>query len=280
MSVNVIASTLVLVSASYIQPVVDVSWVEATAEASYIQPQFQASWVDIQVTAEVSMPDVLAVDIVTPTDLVSLTTTKNTTDSVTSVDVSTRSLAKVLSETLTTADVITIVKTVTPVFGDSVTMSDVFSSLFDKGALDAVALNDTTAFDYSKPLGDSYATVDAFGVSFITSRSETLTTADDSVLAVDKQVADTVAPADANSFDITKVLEDFITLADSANITTGIPDQFEFDSFGFIDVQVIDFGLNKDDNVTTASLGYLLSQDYCDITYFAEDYVGTSRTFT
>jgi hypothetical protein len=33
------------------------------------------------------------------------------------------------------------------------------------------------------------------------------------------------------------------------------------------------------DSTSASDAGILISQDYCDITYFAEDYVGTSRTF-
>jgi hypothetical protein len=37
---------------------------------------------------------------------------------------------------------------------------------------------------------------------------------------------------------------------------------------------------NKADSVSLASSGSLTSQSYCDLSYFAEDYVGESRTFS
>ncbi len=46
------------------------------------------------------------------------------------------------------------------------------------------------------------------------------------------------------------------------------------------DTQTVVFAANKSDNAVLSSSGSLLMQDYCDITYFLEDYVGTSRTFT
>jgi hypothetical protein len=52
------------------------------------------------------------------------------------------------------------------------------------------------------------------------------------------------------------------------------------DSISSIDVQTVDFQPNKADNVSTSSSGILSLQDYCDITYFLEDYVGISRSFT
>ena len=38
--------------------------------------------------------------------------------------------------------------------------------------------------------------------------------------------------------------------------------------------------LIKSDNATASSSGSLISQGYCDITYFDSDYVGVSRSFT
>ena len=46
------------------------------------------------------------------------------------------------------------------------------------------------------------------------------------------------------------------------------------------DTQTVVFAANKSDNAVLSSSGSLLMQDYCDITYFLEDYVGQTRTFT
>ena len=53
------------------------------AGLSYIQPVFTADYLQIRVIAEVTMPDVLNVDIVTPTDLVTLSTNKGLADATT-----------------------------------------------------------------------------------------------------------------------------------------------------------------------------------------------------
>jgi hypothetical protein len=45
------------------------------------------------------------------------------------------------------------------------------------------------------------------------------------------------------------------------------------------DSAVIEAGKALIDSTSASDAGTLISQGYCDITYFAEDYVGTSRTF-
>lgn len=44
--------------------------------------------------------------------------------------------------------------------------------------------------------------------------------------------------------------------------------------------RTVDYSRSFSDSVGTSSSGSLRSQGYCDFTYFAEDYVGYSRTFT
>ncbi|CAB4135379.1 hypothetical protein UFOVP285_11 [uncultured Caudovirales phage] len=52
------------------------------------------------------------------------------------------------------------------------------------------------------------------------------------------------------------------------------------DSIAFLDVKVVDITLGKIDDVTLGSSGNILIQDYAGADYFAEDYVGSSTSFT
>ena len=70
---------------------------------SYIEASFQASWTDVSVFAEVTFPDVLSVDVVTPTDLVAKSTTKLTVDG---FNANTDNLVQLFQKTL--ADIITV----------------------------------------------------------------------------------------------------------------------------------------------------------------------------
>ena len=69
---------------------------------SYIEAGFEASWTDVAVFAEVTFPDILSVDVVTPTDLLVKSTTKLNVDQFTTPDV----LSQLFQKTL--ADIVTI----------------------------------------------------------------------------------------------------------------------------------------------------------------------------
>lgn len=228
MSINVLLPTIVLCTVSYLEPVVDVSYVEADAQVSYVEASFQANWVDVSVVAEVTFPDVLAVDIVNPSDTIYKSTIKQFADSF-----------GVSGETLTQA--------VQKVFAEAVTPEDVVSILliYQRTFTDAFAALDAVAYGFDKPLADYFAGIDALR------------------FATTKQFADTVGMVDNMDTDIQymiiKTISELVYTADA---------------------RIIEAVLAKADSVVTSSSGLLVMQDYCDITYFAEDYVGQSRTFT
>ena len=59
----------------------------------------------------------------------------------------------------------------------------------------------------------------------------------------------------------------------------GIDDAVAIDDLGIDDDPEWNLSKNLSDTASTTDAGLLIMQDYCDITYFLEDYVGTSRTF-
>ena len=52
------------------------------------------------------------------------------------------------------------------------------------------------------------------------------------------------------------------------------------DSIAFSDQIVKNPGKELSDSAAPDDTGWLIAQNYCDITYFLEDYVGEYRTFT
>lgn len=228
MSINVLLPTIVLCSVSYLEPIVDVSYVEADAQVSYVEASYQASWVDVSVVAEVTFPDVLAVDIVNPSDAVYKTTLKQFADNF-----------GISGETLTRA--------VQKVFADAVTTEDVVTKLlvYQRTFADTFAALDALSHGIDKPLNDLVTEIDVLSK------------------ATTKQFSDTVGMIDNMDTDIQytiiKTISELVYTADA---------------------RIIEAVLAKADSVSTSSSGLLMMQDYCDITYFAEDYVGTSRTFT
>lgn len=169
-------------------------------------------------------------------------------------------------------------------------------------AVDVITPVDQIYLDVSKPLADSLnQPTDALTLSTEKAIVESVVTADsisktliyirtfaDNIFAADAPVfninkprSDTVVIGEDSTYALDKPLSDLVSITD--NMDTNIQHNFikvvnEFTTN--TDAQVIDFAPNKADNVATGSSGYLLMQDYCDITYFLEDYVGSYRTFT
>jgi hypothetical protein len=109
-------------------------------------------------------------------------------------------------------------------------------------------------------LTDTQAVNDALSFSFSTSFSDSAITTDALSAAVQKYLASAFTLADS----ISKLTSKSVTV----------------DSFGVSDAIVNSHSKPFSDMIATTSAGALLSQGYCDITYFAEDYVGESRTFS
>ena len=228
MGIKVLVPTAILLSVAYVQPTAQVTYVEPSANVSYVEASAFAGWVDIQVVAEVTMPDVLAVEIISPVDSVAIETIKGFADSfgVTEQDL-TKVVQKVVAEAITPTDIVNVLLIFQRTFTDTF------------AALDAVALGVTKPFE------------------------------------------DLVANADLLSFSTDKGFNDVVGMLD--NMDTNI--QYEIiktisELIYTADAHIIQSILAKTDAVAMDSSGSLIMQDYCDITYFLEDYVGTSRTFT
>lgn len=239
------------------------------AGLSYIQPVFTADYLQIRVIAEVTMPDVLNVDIVTPTDLVTLSTTKvlaDATDGFT--DTLVRAFGKGITEQQYLDD--------DAVIGDIQPHRD--------GVDLAYPVDTITGFSFEKFLADTFETLDEATAVRLFQRefSDSVTAPDaESYLFTPKTKTDAATTSDSSHRGVDKALSDALTMVD--NMDGNIQHHFFKTTSDFIseaDAQIIDFKPQKADNILTSSSGVLSMQDYCDITYFLEDYVGLSRTFT
>ena len=277
---------------------------EVKFEVSYLQPTFTTSYIDVQVSAAVTFPDVLSVDVVTPTDLVALTTTKALadvysgfqdqavrsfvkarTDSVTMTDdididfflqklladtqgvtdAQAYQLLKALFENLTSADAkqLSFVKELADIVNTPV---DSVAYTIEKAIADSVTLTDVAqAFKlYIRDFSDSFSTPDAYFLDIQPGQEQdSAAVSDTETLSVDKNLSETLNLLDNMDGDIEYV---FVKLVSELLVAS--------------DAQAVDFASNKSDNAVLSSSGILSMQDYCDITYFLEDYVGVSRTFT
>jgi len=134
-----------------------------------------------------------------------------------------------------------------------------------------------------KVVAEAITPTDIVNVLLIFQRTftDTFAALDAVALGVTKPFEDLVANADLLSFSTDKGFNDVVGMLD--NMDTNI--QYEIiktisELIYTADAHIIQSILAKTDAVAMDSSGFLLMQDYCDITYFLEDYVGSSRTFT
>lgn len=349
------------------------------AGLSYIQPVFQADYLQIRVIAEVTMPDVLNVDIVTPTDLVTLSTTKALSDTTNGfvdrlsyintkgfvdlftvadasdiifamqktlsdtqglTDFSIRAVEKGLAESLASVDLAAkaftkpLFDAVTGIYDDvarstgkgltdSFTMEDSVDIEYwiEKNLAETQAIADLAAITSDKPFIDSSAISDSIANTAQKGLDDLLNSPIDSISAIDvvkglsesqaiadsiqttlifiRDVADTLVSSDLAA--LTSIFENSEILAtsddDTLSVSKGLTEELNLidnmdgdieynivklvgELLASTDSPAIAFATQMSDNAVTSSSGVLAMQDYSDITYFLEDYVGTSRTFT
>lgn len=273
-----------------------------SAAVSYLEPEYRASWVEVQVLAEVTLPDVYQVDVVTPTDLKTLAFTKSLQDVTAGFsDVATRATEKAAADSVVMFDDTDIDYWIEKNLADLQTIADATAIITGKPLVETITPADLVALDSTKSLADLVgAPTDAVAnviyksladsISFtdaaqafklyIRSFSESLTTPDDDVIEAQQPKTEVATASDTSLLGVSKGLSEGLNLID--NMDGDIEYAF-IKVIGELlvssDTQVIDLSTLKSDNILTSSEGVLVQQDYCDITYFATDYVGTSRTF-
>lgn len=300
MSINVLASTIVIASTSYVQPVVDLSYAQPVAQVSYVEVQAQPSYLDIQVAVDLSFPGRIEVDVITPGDLISLQPQKNFTETLPSfTEVFQKILNKGNADTLTSAEQIT-AKNISKILQDIQVVAEAKQISLVKAIVDTLTpqelasldsikaladvLNqpvDVVAFEVDKELSDSATLADAVSNLLHKFVEDSLSLADSSSVESGPSLGDSTSVADTATNAFGKGLDNSLTVTETLILTV---QKFIVETFAEIiyaaDAQILDITSQKADNILTSSSGLLIMQDYCDITYFLEDYVGVSRTFT
>jgi hypothetical protein len=169
---------------------------------------------------------------------------------------------------------------------------------------DTATLSDGTAFSFGKLLTDTPFVSDAQARAFGKYAAHTLTAMDARTLAFGKGLFDTATLSDGTAFSFGKLLTDTPFVSDAQARTFGkfltstatatddldgeatTEDDQEIQFFKVLnhttsaaDTKTLTVSLAKADTTNASDAGSLRSQNYCDFTYFAEDYVGQSRTF-
>jgi hypothetical protein len=252
------------------------------------------------------------------TDRTSFTFARPLADSSTLSDAAAKGFTKPLSDSFSLSDTAPIFA-YQLAYTDSVGLQDVSRKVFSKALVDSAGTSDVTQFnlgkrsvdvfyvpdsisrDTSKALFDSFthtdsaskdagkSLVDSFPLSDFAVRntlkvlSDSFSSSETLSRVVDMGMFDSFVLSDFSSRIIGRVINDGVAMNDSADLADNITYQAVkyINNLVFVaDTSTRAWDTNKADSVSLVSSGILSSQNYCDLSYFAEDYVGLSRRFS
>lgn len=153
-----------------------------------------------------------------------------------------------------------------------------------KNLAHSVGTSDDETLNVGKNLNDSIGLSETFTrtLVFVRDFDDSFLTSDAHTFAVDKVLRDGFAFTEHTAFGVVKLLTDGVAMNDTSSAVDG--SQFSFSKYitnvAFaLDTTTIEAQKSLPETVSGVDSGYLRGQGYCDFTYFAEDYVGYSRTF-
>jgi hypothetical protein len=148
---------------------------------------------------------------------------------------------------------------------------------------DSFGLTDGKALNTSKPLADTATMGDTVitVLIFIRDFADTATPTDAKTLLISPAYSDTFTTSETVARSISKALSDSFALND---LSDAAGPEWSFSDYtnnvvSTSDSSVVSNDKGLSDSLSSSDSGTLRSQGYCDFTYFAEDYVGESRTF-
>ena len=171
---------------------------------------------------------------------------------------------------------------------------------------DSFATTDNAILTFFKNFTDSSALADVATVAFTKVLADESSIADVDIIEFFKNLADGAATADTLAFNHSNVLTDTVFATDDVDGAASILDDQEMqyfknttnlasasDSFSrtvaftrsfaetpsITDLAALTYGKTFLEAPSFTDAGSLRSQGYCDFTFFAEDFVGASRTF-
>lgn len=166
---------------------------------------------------------------------------------------------------------------------ESVVLVDGKVIAFSKSPTDSVSFADSQTRETSLGKADSVTMLDVLQslLIFVRLFEETISPSDASTKSVGKAASDSIATSETLAFTFEKYLSDAFALNDLSDVngTTISFSDFTNNVVSSSDLILLLSSKTIQDSVTSSDSGYLFSQGYCDLTYFAEDYVGEYRTF-
>jgi hypothetical protein len=275
-----------------------------TAAVSYAIPVSQVAYIDLALGAILDttgqfkfIPQVvvvtddtsfvlaktLAVDFTPVTDLVTVSALKALADGLTMVDAETFDTLKALADSAPMLDDETI--DVAKLLQDNQQLQDLVAKVLSKSLSDTFGLTDDETVSALKGLSDSVEMLDVIEILLVVLR-----TVDDVVSVPDLRATlftpatkiEQITVVDEDNIDYQKNIADGFAMNDGSEAVDGSTYSFHkgISNVAFVgDVRSLIFALSRVESVSVADAGLVSAQDYCDPTYFAEDYVGVSQSF-
>ncbi len=212
-------------------------------------------------------------------------------------------IEKAISESVLMAESLSTLLIFIRNFAETLSISEVVAIELARSLADMAVALDATTREYSKLVPDGVAmndgadTTDGLLVVITKSFTNMAFVADARTTDFAKAITDAASPTDALAQLFGKALADQFSQSDLLSVETSLlrTDNFTIadlvtialivgrtltDSATIGDNAVLSLLKALSDSASVDDSGSLISQGYCDITYFAEDYVGESRTFT
>jgi hypothetical protein len=275
-----------------------------TAAVSYTIPVSQVAYIDLAlgvildttgqfkfipqvvvVTDDTSfvLAKTLAVDFTPVTDLVTVSALKALADGLTMVDAETFDTLKALADSAPMLDDETI--DVAKVLQDAPEALDLVAKVMSRPLADAFGLTDDETVSALKGLSDSVEMQDTIAtlLLFIRDFDDAVSVGDDdSWVFTPATKVEQILVADTDNIDYQKNIADGFAMNDGSEAVDGSTYSFHkgISNVAFVgDVRSLIFVTSRVESVSVADAGLVSAQDYCDPTYFAEDYVGVSQSF-
>jgi hypothetical protein len=274
-----------------------------SVSASWSQPLAGVDYIDLIVGARVDESGRFKFiqSITAVVDGTAYSLSKVLGDSVTAPDTTSVSALKALADGLMVADNETVVAL--KALAGTAPMLDDETIDVAKLLQDAPQVLDLVAKVLSRPLADTFGMTDDETVAALKGLSDSVTMQDTvaTLLIFTRNFSDTVATpdlrtttfvpatrveqisvADVGSMEYQKNLADGFAMNDGSEAVDGSIYSFSkgISNVAFVgDAKSLIFAASRVESVSVADAGLLSVQDYCDLSYFAEDYVGLSQSF-
>lgn len=213
-------------------------------------------------------------------DAASLEPAKGVAESIEFVDAVLAAVDKVLAHSVDLAE--QIVAEYSKAASSSAAAEDAQQKSFATSRSHAVEASDFTALEQQKLAASAIDAFDAALMDVAKAAASNATPLDFAILGVSLGLSHSVSQQESVLYGISKLLQSGAAINDSAESLDGLL-FFSTKSVSNIvlasDARTLATTLGRSHSAPVTDTGRLVSQGYCDLTYFADDYVGATRDF-